>query len=88
MYGFCTTTGRKTLRTLHGFADKLTQKVEKLPAHCFQVRALVLGSVAGVAEGLVTSRVLTQIRLLPRVATQVDLQILQPRESLLAALKL
>lgn len=52
------------------------------------MRPLVFGSVAGVAEGLVASRVLAQVGLLPCVAAQVDLQILQPREGLLAALKL
>lgn len=56
--------------------------------HRFQVRSLVFGSVAGVAEGLVTPRVLTQVGFLPRVAAQVDLQIFQPRERLLAALNL
>lgn len=50
--------------------------------------SLVFGSVTGVAEGLVAPRVLTQVGFLPRVAAQVDLQILQPRERLLAALKL
>lgn len=52
------------------------------------MRALVLGSVAGVAEGLVAAWVLTQVGLLPRVAPQVDLQVLKAGESLLAALKL
>lgn len=44
-------------------------------AHRLQMRALVLGSVAGVAEGLVAARVLAQVGLLPRVAPQVDLQV-------------
>jgi hypothetical protein len=48
----------------------------------------MLGSVAGVAEGFVAAGVLALIRLLSSVAAQVDLQVLQPRESLLAALKL
>lgn len=48
----------------------------------------MFGSVAGVAEGLVATRVLAQVGLLPCVAAQVDLQILQPGEGLLAALKL
>lgn len=52
------------------------------------MRALVLGSVAGVAEGLVAAWVLAQVGLLPGVAPQVDLQVFQARESLLAALKL
>lgn len=56
--------------------------------HSLQVRPLVFGSVAGVAEGLVAARVLAQVGLLPCVAAQVDLQILQPGEGLLAALKL
>lgn len=38
-----------------------------------QVRALMLGAVAGVAEGFLAARVLAQVRLLPRVAPQVDL---------------
>lgn len=38
-----------------------------------QVSALMLGAVAGVAEGLLATRVLAQVRLLPRVAPQVDL---------------
>lgn len=44
-------------------------------AHRLQMRALVLGSVAGVAEGLVAARVLAQVGLLPGVAPQVDLQV-------------
>ena len=50
--------------------------------------ALVLGAVAGVAEGLEAAGVLTHVRLLPRVAAQVNLQVLQPREGLGAALEL
>lgn len=50
--------------------------------------ALVFGSVAGVAEGLVAARVLAHVGLLPGVAPQVDFQVFQSRESLLAALKL
>lgn len=38
-----------------------------------QVSALMLGAVAGVAEGLLAAGVLAQVRLLPRVAPQVDL---------------
>lgn len=60
----------------------------KAATHCVQVCALVLRSVTRVAEGLVTSRVLTHVRFLSRVATQVDFQIFEPRESLLAALEL
>ena len=53
-----------------------------------QVGALVFGAVAGVAEGLLAAGVLAQVGLLPRVAAQVDLQVLQPREGLGAALEL
>jgi len=53
------------------------------------VRALVLGPVAGVAEGLeAAGPVLAGVRLLARVAAQVDLQVLQPGERLGAALEL
>lgn len=48
----------------------------------------MLGAVTGVAEGLLTARVLAQVWLLARVAPQVDLEVLQPREGLAAALKL
>lgn len=48
----------------------------------------MFGAVAGVAEGLLTARVLAQVRLLARVAPQVDLEVLQPREGLAAAFKL
>lgn len=53
-----------------------------------QVGALVLGAVAGVAESLLAAGVLAQVGLLPRVAPQVDLQVLQAGEGLVAALKL
>ena len=56
--------------------------------HRVQVGALVLGAVAGVAEGLEAAGVLAHVGLLPRVAAQVDLQVLQPREGLGAALEL
>lgn len=49
---------------------------------------LVLGAVAGVAEGLLTARVLAEVRLLARVAPQVDLEVLQPGKGLLATFKL
>lgn len=42
-----------------------------------QVSALMLGAVAGVAESFLAARVLAEVRLLPRVAPQVDLQVLQ-----------
>lgn len=45
-------------------------------AHCFQMCALVLRSVAGVAEGLVAAWVLTQVGFLPSVAPKVDFQVL------------
>lgn len=57
-------------------------------AYRVKVGALVLGAVAGVAEGLLAARVLAQVWLLARVAPQVDLEVLQPREGLAAALKL
>lgn len=38
-----------------------------------QVSALMLGAVAGVAEGFLAARVLAKVRLLPRVAPQMDL---------------
>lgn len=48
------------------------------PAYRVKVGALVLGTVAGVAEGLLTAWVLAQVRFLARVAPQVDLEVLQP----------
>lgn len=57
-------------------------------AYRVQMGALVLGAVAGVAEGLLAAWVLAQVRLLTRVAPQVDLEVLQPREGLAAAFKL
>ncbi len=50
--------------------------------------ALVFGTVAGVAEGLEAAGMLADVRFLSCVAPQVDLQVLQTRESLGAALKL
>lgn len=52
------------------------------------MRALVFGSVTGVAEGLKAAKVLADVRFLSRVAPQVDLQVLQAGEGLGAALKL
>lgn len=43
--------------------------------HRVQMCTLMLSSVTGVAESLVAAWVLTQVGLLPRVATQVYLQI-------------
>lgn len=48
-----------------------------LISHRVQVSALMLGAVAGVAEGFLAARVLAQVRLLSCVAPQVDLQVLQ-----------
>ena len=50
--------------------------VRCLCTYCVQMCALVLGSVAGVAKRLVAAGMLTLVRLLPGVATQVDLQVL------------
>lgn len=49
---------------------------------------LVLGAVAGVGEGLGAAGVLARVGLLPGVAAQVRLQVLQPRVRLAAALEL
>ena len=57
-------------------------------AYRVEVGALVLGAVTGVAEGLLAAWVLAQVRLLARVAPQVDLEVLQAREGLAAALEL
>lgn len=53
--------------------------LQPLPALAYRVKvgALVLGPIAGVAEGLLTAWVLAQVRLLARVAPQVDLEVLQ-----------
>ena len=45
----------------------------------------MLGAVAGVAERLAAGHVLADVRSLARVRSQVDLQVLQPRERLVAA---
>lgn len=58
------------------------------PAHRVQMCALVLCSVAGVAEGLEAARVLADVGFLSGVASQVDLQVLQAGERFGAALKL
>lgn len=52
------------------------------------MRSLVFGPVTGVAEGLEAAGVLADVGLLSRVAPQMDLQVLQARESLTAAFKL
>lgn len=57
-------------------------------SHRVQVSPLVLGAVAGVAEGLLAAGVLAQVRLLSRVAPQVDLQVLQAGERFVTALEL
>lgn len=57
-------------------------------SHRVDVRALVFGAVAGVAEGFLAAGLLTHVGLLARVAPKVDLQVLQPGERLLTALKL
>jgi len=49
-----------------------------------QMRALVLGAVAGVGEGLPAAAA-AHVRPLARVRTLVDLQVLQPTERLAAA---
>ena len=49
---------------------------------------LVLGAVGGVAEGLGAARELAHVGLLPGVAPQVRLKVLQPAVSLPASLKL
>lgn len=53
-----------------------------------QVRALVLGPVAGVAESLQTAGVLADVWFLSCVAPQVDLQVFQAGKCLGATLKL
>ena len=49
---------------------------------------LMLGPVAGVAEGLGAARELAHVGLLPGVRAQVGLQVLQPRVGLSASLEL
>lgn len=48
------------------------------PAFTYRVKVctLMLGPITGVAEGLLTAWVLAQVRLLARVASQVDLEVL------------
>lgn len=48
----------------------------------------MFGAVAGVTEGLVAAWMLAHIWLLPCVAAQVNLQVLQTGEGLLTAIKL
>lgn len=57
-------------------------------AHRVDVRALVFGAIAGVAEGFLTAGLLTHVGFLARVAPQMDFQVLQAGERLLTALKL
>ena len=49
--------------------------------HWVHMCLLVLGSVAGVAEGLVAGAVLADERSLARVAAVVDLEVLKPSEA-------
>lgn len=42
-----------------------------------KMRPLVLGTVTGVAESLLAARVLAQVWLLPRVAPQMNLEVLK-----------
>ena len=52
------------------------------------MRSLVLGSVAGVAESLVTLAKCADVRSLASVRAQVDLQVFQSRERLVAVTEL
>lgn len=56
--------------------------------HRVDVRALVFGTIAGVAEGFLTAGLLTYVGFLTRVTPQMDFQVLQAGERLLTALKL
>lgn len=60
----------------------------KEPTDRVQMCALVFSTITGVAESLEAAGVLANVRFLPRVAPQVDLQVLQTGERLGAALKL
>lgn len=57
-------------------------------SYSVQMRPLVLGTVAGVTERLLTARMLAQVRLLARVTPQVNLEIFEPWKGLLATFKL
>ena len=57
-------------------------------SYSVQMCPLVLGAVTGVTEGLLTARMLAQIRLLACVAPQMNLEIFEPRKGLLATFKL
>lgn len=57
-------------------------------AHRVDVRALVFGAIAGVAESFLTAGVLTHVGLLTCVTPEMDFKVLQARECLLTALKL
>jgi len=50
------------------------------------VRAVVLGTVRGVAEGAVTAVLLAAVGPLAGVRSQVNLEVLEARERLVAAL--
>ena len=52
------------------------------------MRPLVFGSVGAVGEGLRTSGELAVVRTLARVRPEMNLQVLPPRERLIAALVL
>lgn len=70
--------------TLHQTSEGVRTPPTPLPlglcpwAYRVEVGALVLGTVAGVAEGLLAAWVLAQVWLLACVAPQVDLEVLQP----------
>lgn len=53
-----------------------------------QVCPLVLGTVTGVAEGFLAAWMLTQVRLLPSMTSEVNLKVLKPRKCLVAPFKL
>lgn len=57
-------------------------------AHRVDVRALVFGAIAGVAEGFLTAGMLAHVGFLTCVTPQMDFEVLQTRERFLAALKL
>lgn len=57
-------------------------------AHRVDVRSLVFGAIAGVAEGFLTAGLLTHVGFLARVTPQMDFQVLQAGKRLLTALKL
>lgn len=52
-----------------------------------QVRSLMLCPVTGVAEGFLAAWMLTQVRLLPSMTSEVNLKVLKPRKCLVAPFK-